>query len=109
MTTLRSLWKSISRHREDVQKIIGAHLPRGVPLVHIVCAKCGNRVATVEERANGGIVTFWRGRRFPDVPYMECQTHGRLDLDRDKEMLKVKVADARKKGKPGTLRAHTVR
>jgi hypothetical protein len=97
MTIIRQFWRTT----------IGTHLRRGTPIVHIVCGECGTRIATVERSGAEGIVTVWRGRRFVGVPYVDCPTHGRLDIGVDN--LKPKVVAARRQGRPTTLRARTVR
>ncbi|UQA92673.1 hypothetical protein [Streptomyces halobius] len=97
MTTIHQFWK----------QVIGSYLKRGTPLVHIVCGECGDRIATVEWSEEEGIVTLWRGRRFETVPYVDCPTHGRLDIGMDN--VKPKVVAARTKGRPTTLRARAVR
>ncbi|GHD04290.1 hypothetical protein GCM10010313_20400 [Streptomyces violarus] len=96
MTTIRQFWRTT----------IGTHLRRGAPIVHILCGECGDRIATVEW-SEEGIVTLWRRRRFVGVPYVDCPTHGRLDISMDN--VKPKVVAARGKSRPTTLRARTVR
>lgn len=84
----------------DLRRIIGGHTPRGVPLVHLRCA-CNKRVATIED-SDTGLVTLWRGRRFPGIPNVECPEHGRLRLEPDK--IRARLRSARQGGSPTTLR-----
>lgn len=78
----------------------------GTPLVHIVCGRCGKRVARVEiDEEDNSTVTLWQGWRHQGVPDVECADHGRLDLDK----LHQRMAEASSKRRPVILRARPVR
>lgn len=79
-------------------------LRRGTARIHVHCQVDYERIATVED-GRGGIQTFWhaRGRRFPDVPRLDCEKHGWLEVDVVR--LREKLDAARSDGRPRTLKA----
>ena len=92
-----------ARHRilqEAIREITGGHYPAGTPLVHIRCG-CNKWVATIEAGEDGEILTYWRRRRYPGVPAVECPDHGRRVLKTGVLMKKMRAAH--RSGKPQTM------
>jgi hypothetical protein len=103
VTTLWNVYRAAAKFQRQVRSISGGHLPRGKPLVRVLCGRCGSSVATVEVDADGEIVTFWRKRRFPGVPrLLDCPEHG--DLWVDEAAMRRKVHQARETGRPQTAK-----
>ncbi|MDO0911161.1 hypothetical protein QQM39_09935 [Streptomyces sp. DT2A-34] len=106
MGTILDIIKSLRRREAAVRALAGAHLPGGKPLVRVRCGKCGARVATVEENADGEIVTYWaaRDRRFPGVVprLLDCPEDG--DLPLDEAAVRAKLRAARRTGRVQTLK-----
>jgi hypothetical protein len=100
----RHVEAAVARRRilqEAIREITGGHYPAGTPLVRLRCG-CNKWVATIERGEDGKILTYWRRRRYPGVPPVECPDHGRLVLETS--VLMEKMRAARRSGRPRNYR-----
>ncbi|TGB12615.1 hypothetical protein [Streptomyces sp. MZ04] len=91
-------------YERQLRALTGGDYPRGAPVLHLRCRRCGQRIATVEYDANGSIQTLVKGRRrYPGVPLAySCPADGNLSISKGK--LAAKIRDARKAGATQTVK-----